>query len=417
MGLRILGTLHGLYEVQTIIDTIYKDLVSKLAQIDRDTLTITLILREHLKLDRDSARQITSELKAHDIDEQALLKANDTCKNADECDELRKMIGKFQKKTDQDKVSEFLNKYCDEYMRIELDAFSMVIKSISDKITNQVISIIQSQMITPWSTFVVSGITDAMSKRIQHYCLVDSNQNTDAQNEEEKLYNDLKKKQANKEVLSDKEKQFIDGYDPFNTFTKQVNANAKQYIVNYTRSEAAYYAKKQSSSSDREQSDEVKNRANAVEYGKKPASLAELSQMADKIKQVHGIDVKVVDDPNYERTQEDIESGVEIVFIQKGSKDENGVDGIGHAQYMDKNGNRIDIQTDDNDCVYGVFSKILEKNGIVKSVNELRSETAQGIRTNANYEKVIEAEKYMHERYPHEANSVTKLFNFYIKRE
>ncbi len=341
-------------------------------------------------------------MKAHDIDEQALLNANDLSvnnmsENADECDELRKMIEKFQKKTDQDKVFEFLNKYCDEYMRTELDAFSMVIKSISDKITNKVISIIQSQIITPWSTLAVSGITDTMSKRIQQYCLVDSNQNTDAQNKEEKLYNDLKKKQASKEELSDKEKQFIDGYDPFNTFTKQINANAKQYIVNYTRSEAVYYAKKQSSSD--QVSDEVKKCADAVEYDKKPASLAELSQMAEKIKQEHGIDVKVLDDPNYERTQEDIDSGVEIVFIQKGSKDENGVDGISHAQYIDKNGNRIDIQTDDNNCVYGVFSKILEKNGIVKSVNELRSETVQGIRTNANYEKVIEAEKYMHKLY------------------
>ena len=401
MGLRILGTLHGLYEVQTIIDTIYKDLVIKLAQIDRDTLTITLILHKHLKLDRDSARQITSELKTHDIGEQALLNPTD---------KLGKKIEEFQKKTGREKVSEFLKKYCDEYRSSELDAFSMVIKSISDKITNQVISIIQSQMITPWSTLAVSGITDAMSKRIQHYCLVGSEQNTDEQNEEEKLCNDLKKKQANKEKLSDEEKQFLDGYDQFNTFTKQINANAKQYIVNYTRSEAAYYAKKQGSSE--QVSDGVKKRADAVEHGKKPASLAEISQMTEKIKQEYGIDVKVMVDSNYERTQEDIDSRVEIVLIQKGGKDENGVDKIGHAQYIDKNGNRIDIQTDANDCVYGVFSKILETNGIVKSVNELRSATAQSIRTNANYEKVIEAEKYMHERYPHEANSVTKLFNF-----
>lgn len=58
-----------------------------------------------------------------------------------------------------------------------------------------------------------------------------------------------------------------------------------------------------------------------------------------------------------------------------------------------------------------MFSKIVETNGIAKSIDNLRSETAEDIRTNANYEKVIEAEKWMHERFPHEANTV---INYYL---
>jgi hypothetical protein len=323
--------------------------------------------------------------------------------NTGEC-ELKNRIEKFKKKTDHENVTVFLKDYCDEYLRIDMDAFGMVIKSVFDKITDQVINIIQSQMITPWSTLAVSGITDALSKRIQHYCLVDNSQNTDAQNEEENLYNELKKKQENNEKLSDKEKDFLMNYDPYNTFSKQINANAKEYTIAYTKCEASYYANKKSRSEI--VSEKVKGRADDVEYGKKPASMAEISQMKDKIKEEYGIDVKIVDDPNYTRTQEDIDTGVEIVYIEKGSKDENNVDGIGHAMFMDKNGQLIDIKTDPNDCVYGVFSKILETNDVLKSIDNLRSEIAEDVRTNANYEKVIEAEKWMYERYPQEANTV-----------
>ena len=411
MGLRILGTLHGLYAVQVIIDSIYSDLLKKLSQIDRDTLTMTLILHEHLKLDKDNSRELANLLKLHNINEESLLKVNFSDINTGEC-ELKNQIEKFKKKTDQEKASLFLKNYCDEYLRIEMDAFSMVIKSVSDKITDQVINIIQSQMITPWSTLAVSGITDALSKRIQHYCLVDKSQNTDAQNEEERLYNELKKKQENEEKLSDKEKEFLNSYEPHNTFSKQINANAKEYTIAYTKCEASYYANKKSSSEG--VSDKVKKRADDVEFCKKPASMAEISQITDKIKEQYNIDVKIVDDPNYMRTQEDIDSGVEIVYIEKGNKDENNVEGIGHAMYMDKNGKLSDIKTDPNDCVYGVFSKILETNGVSKSVDNIRSETAEDIRKNSNYEKVIEAEKWIHERYPQEANTVITYCFFYF---
>ena len=86
-------------------------------------------------------------------------------------------------------------------------------------------------------------------------------------------------------------------YEPFNTFGKKINANAKEYTIAYTKNEAAYYAKKKSNSE--EVSDKVKERADDVEFGKKPASMAEISQMTYKIKEEYGINVKIVDNPNY----------------------------------------------------------------------------------------------------------------------
>jgi len=94
------------------------------------------------------------------------------------------------------------------------------------------------------------------------------------------------------------------------------------------------------------------------------------------------------------------------VYVEKGSKDANNVDQVGHAYYIDEQGNRIDIESKPNDCFYGVLSKILETRGINKSVETIRNELADDIQSNPNYSKVIEGEKWIYERYPQEANSL-----------
>ena len=55
--------------------------------------------------------------------------------------------------------------------------------------------------------------------------------------------------------------------------------------------------------------------------------------------------LKKVDDKNYEWTQEDMDHGVQIIYVEKGHKDNQNVDQIGHAYYMDANWNFVDVKT------------------------------------------------------------------------
>lgn len=53
--------------------------------------------------------------------------------------------------------------------------------------------------------------------------------------------------------------------------------------------------------------------------------------------------------------------------------------------------------------------KILEAKGLKKPKNELRNETANAIESNNEYSKALEAQKWIQDKYPNEANRF--LFN------
>ncbi|CAF4516950.1 unnamed protein product [Rotaria sp. Silwood2] len=191
-------------------------------------------------------------------------------------------------------------------------------------------------------------------------------------------------------------------YGKYRTFTEQINYNSSDYCVAYTQCEVAYYAKTSSTVQNGKEVDKkVEERADDVRDNK-PATMAEISLMMDK----YGIKLKIVNDENYQRTQEEIDNGIEVIYVEKGSKDDKNADQVGHAYYIDANGNRFDVETKLNNCFYGIFSKILETKGINKSIENIRNELADDIKSNANYSKVMEAEKWIHNRHPQEANSL-----------
>ena len=157
----------------------------------------------------------------------------------------------------------------------------------------------------------------------------------------------------------------------------------------------------------------MESRANEVEKDK-PADMSEENIVAEK----NGLKVKVVDSKDYKRTEEDIANGVQIVFIEKGIKNAEGEESVGHAYYMDGNGNFVDVPSKPNDCFYAVISKLLElRDGPekAKSVEQLRKETAASIRANPDFTKALEAQQWIRERYPHQAN--TLLFSAGLKVE
>ena len=108
-----------------------------------------------------------------------------------------------------------------------------------------------------------------------------------------------------------------------------------------------------------------------------------------------------MDDKNYERTPVEIANGLEVVYVEKGKSE----DQVGHAYRMDKDNNFVEVQTESNDCAYGVFSEILRlQNKPIKSIETLRSDTAKYIESNGSYGKVMEAEKWLRVSHPKEAN-------------
>ncbi|CAF4844118.1 unnamed protein product, partial [Rotaria sp. Silwood1] len=399
MAFRIIGTLKGLHTVQTLIDNVYAELVKKLSQIDKNAMTFTLILHRNLKIDKEDARSIANKLRNMEIiDENDNLNVSSYYDVSDDCIKLKRKIDEFNRRENEVAVAQFMKSFCDKYMEVEYDSFSIIIKSVADKITEQLIQVLESQMIQPWSTLAVSHVTSNLSAKIQHHYLVDKDQNSDSQNEDQEKYDELK----NKTNLTEEEKTFMKNYGKYRTFAEQINYNSRDYCIAYTQCEVAYYAKTSSTVQNGKEVDKkVEERADDVRNNR-PATMAEISLMMKK----YGIKLKIVNDKNYQRTQEEIDNGVEVIYVEKGSKDDKNTDQVGHAYYIDANGNRFDIETKLNDCFYGVFSKILETKGINKSIEDIRNELADDIISNTNYSKVIEAEKWIHDRHPQEANSL-----------
>lgn len=185
--------------------------------MEKNTLTITLVLHQHMKLEKETAREIANELREYKIvDENDHLFTSPETYDEDRA-KLAQKIDKFRHKTkpNRNDVAKFMQNLCDEYFEIDLDSFNMIIKTVSDKMTEQIQRIIESQLISPWSTLGVSALTDAMSKRIQHYCLVNENQNSDSQNDDQKKYDELAEKQKNNQPLTDEEKNFINSFGSF----------------------------------------------------------------------------------------------------------------------------------------------------------------------------------------------------------
>ncbi|CAF0762503.1 unnamed protein product [Brachionus calyciflorus] len=402
MSFRIWGTLQGLNELRTIIDYIYAELVTKLSQIDKNSMTITLFLHQNLKIEKEKASDIARELRTFRVfneNDNFFLSSND---DDNEKKLLKDRLAEFRHKTKNNKVFNYIDQFCDEYFKTDVDTSSMIMKSVSDKLTDQITNIIESQLVSPWSTYAVSSLTDSLSKRIQHHCLVDREQNSDSQNKDHNKYDELKKKQENNEPLTDDEKQFMTNYGSFRTLGEQINYNARDYCIAYSQCEMIYNALHPKETTNPEElNEETKKQADNVRNNK-PATIGEMTLLANK----NGINLKVVDDINYERTQEEIDAGVEIVYIEKGSKNDENVDGIGHAYYMDQIGNFVDVKTNPNDCFYGVMSVILENKGITKSIEDLRNDTADAIQSNSNYSNTIAAENWIYERHSYEANTL-----------
>lgn len=187
MSFRIIGTLQGLYALQAIMDTVRNEVMKKLSEIDEDTLTMNLLLKHHANVDKEEAGVISRKLVSLGIDFACIAElVTNLNEPMTKYNDLKDIIGQYEKTNKG--VSSFLNSFLDKFMEKESfeQTLDLIIKTVTDKMTEQILLIIDGQFVSPWSTLMTSKVTDALSQRIQHHCLVNKNQNTDSMDEDQK---------------------------------------------------------------------------------------------------------------------------------------------------------------------------------------------------------------------------------------
>ncbi|CAG0914726.1 unnamed protein product [Notodromas monacha] len=432
MAIRITGTLHGLYQVGTLTDNVVQALVKKLRLMDRNSMTLGLVLHKSLGIKRDAAfliadgllkqesRSIFDDSDNFNVSHSDLLASStDDESNRKEvvqksidrlCQDWKKNPDRVLKELgndnaapaaadDVEKCIDFVRNLYAKFLEIDLECFSVMMRKVSEEIAGQLIRVMDSQMLQPWTTLMVSNLTAGISKRVQHHLLVDPEQNSESHKADQKKYDELE----GKKDLTPEEKAFVANYGRFRTFEEQMKYNAKDYCEAYSQCEMAYYA---GQDNDRGRRDDgtsappdpnVKKAADGVR-GDAPANLATTLAMA----KANGVNLKVVDDENYQRTPEEIENGVQVMYVKPGANS----DDVGHAYYMDNDGVFREIPSAGNDCAFAAFSMILEQSkGISKSVEDLRAETADRMESNsASFGKVLSAENWIRTTNPESAN-------------
>src|SRR3990167_5993647 len=133
----------------------------------------------------------------------------------------------------------------------------------------------------------------------------------------------------------------------------------------------------------------------------KPADLLDMEKMAA----INGINLKVVDDPFYDFTQEGRENKVVVAVYLKGVRDKEGKLAPGHWELKYSDGSIFKPLSDGNDCGYVVMRALTNK-----SVQDLRNELADAIKRDASsFSQAIEARDWLSSHNPKEANKL--LFN------
>ena len=406
MPLRIIGILKGLIQTVTLFDTIVEKLINKLSLIDRDNLTITQVLHTPLKISKDTSRIIANKLKKHNIfneddnfpDESINREKFQDCRNCmlEECVDNEQSM-----RNDINKSMDFVERFHGEFINIEMGSFSEIMKVVSDKISDELVSIMDSLMLRPLSSLATRKLVGTVSQNIQHSCLVNKEQNSDRHKVDQEKYEEL----LEKDELTTDEKSFKDNYGKYRTFSEQLNYNSKDYCLAYRQCEIAHYSKKENGNINNQPDKGVTRRAIDIQDGA-PASLAEMMAIAKK----NGVNIKLVNTEDYSLTDEDREKGVQVIYFERGPNND-----IGHAYYMDDRGHFVDAKADSStyDCVFIAFSNILEKKGIYKSHAVLRDETAQQILSNSTYfSKVLAAEKLVRTHHPNSFNDLLMTAGF-----
>ncbi|CAF1276298.1 unnamed protein product, partial [Rotaria sordida] len=174
-----------------------------------------------------------------------------------------------------DNIVNFLIPLHTTMSKLDINDFSEIMKLVSDTITDQVLRITQSQLISPWSNYGMSELTKAISEKIQYNLIDDEKQNSDSQNQQ-------------------KEEKTC------NIIAKKIQYNARDYIIAYSQCEMIHYAQQKHKTNHQKIDENVKAYASSVRMDI-PANMSDMFTLANEYR----LDLKIVDDPNYQITKED----------------------------------------------------------------------------------------------------------------
>ncbi|CAF0875274.1 unnamed protein product [Didymodactylos carnosus] len=146
LSIKIVGTLNSMYQVNIIIENIRDQLVMKLSQIDRETLSMEQLLHSHCLVNKEDAKEIRILLQTQGIiDELGILDENEMLDNQVFSEKLSHCdFNKFNKY--KEKIVDFLKSLHADMLSIEFNEFSEIMKLVSDMITENTIRVTEWQL-------------------------------------------------------------------------------------------------------------------------------------------------------------------------------------------------------------------------------------------------------------------------------
>jgi len=403
MSFRIAGTLNGIHQIGTMVEKIYHKILTKLKQMDKETLSIPRLLQKYCGVTKDDTEEVVSLL--HDrgiVDADNAIRA-EIFSSIHSHDSIS--FGKYSKYKSQ--ILKFFKSLYDGMAIAPSENFylSKIMKSVSDMITEQCIKVTESQLISPWSGLAVAGFTNKLSAKIQDKIIRGeiSGERDALQAELDKLTgrSDLSPDEIGKmkEISATLQEKTMLVTTKTLTYSGLIMHSAKAYTIAYSQCEMIHFSKLQSTLPSKPPSKEVKAYVDKLRKDK-PADIADMFAMAA----ANGLNIKIVEE-GYIPTERDKSDGIKIVVFKKGLTVA-GTDMVGHYQIMDYNGDARDArpvgEVGINDCGFAVFSELTGS-----SIAKLRGEAAETVERNAdNFEHVEDAQSWVQSRYPQEANSL-----------
>lgn len=406
---RVAGMVHGVSQVGTLISTFRDEMLVKLRQSRQESLSLPQMFKQYLGVDAAKARLIADVLMKEKmmspdgqfVDTIFLVDRYDDHVTAKIKPEFVKKLSCLDKNLEQELVK-FLQFIYEKSLSVNSADTNQLVNQISTQLTEQMIQITESQLIAPCTTYMVSGVVNSASKKLQNLLvqrwLTQEIEEIDAEmavitNNPDGISAEGHNRLA--ELRSIRSDKVIMANSP-QDFQSQLDYNVKQYTTSYSEAKLVLDGTEVGSKKGSGEDKEVLDEANKILNGK-PAGEFEMMTMAS----ANNINLKIVDNVGYRLTQQDRDDGTAIVTYLPGEiKD--GKRQIGHWCMMDSaTGKFIPVESSGKDsCGYDVMSKLTSK-----PVDALRVELADCLLSNPQKARsAMDTVAWVKSHYPEEAN-------------
>ena len=380
---RLVGFLNGSNNIYYVVDHFHQELSEKLNNINKEMLSMSQLLQTFCSFKEDIAIGIVALLK-----EQGLL---DQDENIIHVNFKSISFGAYHQH--QDTTIAFLTRLYSEITKTDIHHTTAFIARV---MTDHIINTAESQLILPATSYLAGYTVNSISRSVQN-AFIKRQLRKETQAMRKEIATLIDQQDATAEESNTLNTLFFQHMENQTllhggsmTTTDQIFHTARLYCTAYSQCEMIYFAQRASLNTMKNEysakvSVPITQYAEDVKNGK-PANLADMFVMAAN----NGIGIKIVDDP-YQITAIDKTSNAEIIVYTRGDIDSSGTVGTGHWSLMDKEGQMIEIPSQDDDCGYAIFSHLTNK-----SIKQLRDETALAITKDAkHFENVIQAQTWL----------------------